>query len=111
MKNIISLLLSKFIIFTILLISSIVLIESINSISMHSDIYNGKIFLFDITSKGYIKILFVFISITFLLMILSKNDWFYKMFITTSTLIINQKKCTSSSNKKVSIFFRIQLQQ
>ena len=68
MKNIISLLLSKFIIFTILLISSILLIESINSISMHSDIYNGKIFLFDITSKGYIKILFVFISITFLLL-------------------------------------------
>ena len=68
MKNIISLLLSKFIIFTILLISSILLIESINSISMYSDIYNGKIFLFDITSKGYIKILFVFISITFLLL-------------------------------------------
>ena len=73
MKNIVTLLLSRFTIFIIPLISSILLIESINSISMHPEIYNGKIFLSDITSKEYIQTLFIIISITFLLLYFNKK--------------------------------------
>ena len=65
MSKLISILLSRFVIFISLLIFSIIFIDTINERYNVPELYNGNIFLFDATVGGYVKTIIVFAIIAF----------------------------------------------